>query len=106
MVKISEINSFSKQLVKEYKPRKVVLFGSYAAGKARDDSDVDLLVVLPFRGDRLQKTAEMITRLRPRFAVDIILRTPADLERRLRLNDFFLHEAINNGRLLYESSDS
>ena len=33
-------------LISEYKPRKIILFGSYACKKHTDDSDIDLLVVI------------------------------------------------------------
>jgi uncharacterized protein len=105
MVAIDEIRAFGRQLAAEYRPRRIVLFGSYAQGKARVDSDVDLLVVLPFKGSGISKAAEMIRRLRPRFAVDLVVRTPVDLERRLALNDFFLKEATRKGRVLYEAAD-
>lgn len=102
MVAISDINAFCQRLAAEYQPRRIVLFGSYARGKPRPDSDVDLLVVMPFKGNGVSKAAEMIRKLTPSFAVDLVIRTPAEVERRLALNDFFLKEATH-GRLVYEA---
>jgi predicted nucleotidyltransferase len=50
MVTVREIKAFCGRLAVEYRPSRIVLFGSYAHGKPRPDSDVDLLVVMPFKG--------------------------------------------------------
>jgi uncharacterized protein len=105
MVAVDDIRTFCHRLAVAYRPSRIVLFGSYARGQPRPDSDVDLLVVMPFKGSGVSKAAEMIRKLRPSFAVELVVRTPADVERRLAMNDFFLKEATL-GRLLYEASDA
>lgn len=105
MVAVRDIKAFCRRLAAEYRPSRIVLFGSYARGEPRPDSDVDLLVVMPFKGSGVSKAAEMIRKLSPSFAVDLVLRTPSDVERRVAMNDFFLKEATN-GRLLYEAPDA
>ena len=37
-------------IVRRYHPTRVILFGSYAHGRPDADSDIDLLVVMPYRG--------------------------------------------------------
>lgn len=105
MVALGDIKIFCRQLALEYRPRRIVLFGSYARGKPRPDSDVDLLVVMPFKGSGVSKAAEMIRKLSPSFAVDLVIRTPTDIERRVAMNDFFLKEATK-GKLLYEAPNA
>jgi len=105
MVALGDIKIFCRQLALEYRPRRIVLFGSYARGKPRPDSDVDLLVVMPFKGSGISKAAEMIRKLSPSFAVDLVIRTPTDIERRVAMNDFFLKEATK-GKLLYEAPNA
>jgi len=105
MVTPNEIRTFCQRLAVEYRPSRIVLFGSYARGRPRPDSDVDLLVVMPFKGNGVSKAAEMILKLRPSFAVELVIRTPTDVARRLAMNDFFLKEATR-GRLLYEAPDA
>ncbi len=104
MVALGEIKAFCRRLAAEYRPSRIVLFGSYAKGEPRPDSDVDLLVVMPLKGSGVSKAAEMIRKLSPSFAVDLVIRTPADVERRVAMNDFFLKEATS-GKLLYEAPD-
>ena len=106
MVASRRIREFSDRLVEEFRPRRVVLFGSYANGRPRQDSDVDLLVVLPFRGNAVRKAVEIVRTLRPEFAVDLILRTPQDFRRRLDENDSFLQDVDRRGKVLYEAADT
>ena len=69
MVTVNEIKSFCHRLAVEYRRSRIVLFGSYASGQTHPDSDVDLLVVMPFKGSGVSKAAEMIRKLVPSFAV-------------------------------------
>lgn len=105
MVAFSDIQEFSQTLVQEFHPRRVVLFGSHAAGRARDDSDVDILVTMDYEGNSLRAAAEIIRKVKPRFAVDLIVRTEREVQERIKQKDAFLAAATTSGRLLYESSD-
>jgi uncharacterized protein len=102
MVAPTQIREFSRRLAEEYRPKRIVLFGSHAKGSPRRDSDVDLLVVMPFSGNGMLKAAEIIRRLEPGFAVDLLVRTPRQVQRRLAANDFFLRQALADGTVLYE----
>ena len=97
------IRDFVRRVGQEFNPERVILFGSYAYGKPTEDSDVDLLVVLPFKGSGAMMAVEIMRRLKPRIPVDIVARTPEDMKRRLDLNDFFLEEITSKGEVLYES---
>lgn len=55
MTSMDEIQDFANLVADAFDPDKVILFGSYAEGTATSDSDVDLLVVLPFEGSNLDK---------------------------------------------------
>ncbi|HCQ04673.1 MAG TPA: hypothetical protein DIT99_30150, partial [Candidatus Latescibacteria bacterium] len=46
-------------IVTRFDPERIILFGSHAPGTVGKDSDVDLLVVMPFEGSRLQKQLEV-----------------------------------------------
>ncbi len=104
MVAFRDIQEFSEALVREFRPSRVVLFGSHAKGRARDDSDVDILVTMDYEGNSLRTAAEIIRKLKPRFAVDLIVRTEGELQERIKQDDGFLAGAAT-GRLLYEASE-
>ena len=106
MEKISQrtISSFARQVAKKFNPQKIILFGSYAYGKPTEDSDVDILVVMPFKGRNPEKATEIWMATKPRFPIDIMVRKPAELKKRLEMGDFFLREIVEKGKVLYEAS--
>jgi len=98
-----QIKSFGQRLAREFKPKKVVLFGSYAYGTASPDSDVDLLVVMPLNGNPVDKSVEMRLKLQPRFPLDLLVRTPAKIRERLAMGDDFIKDIFDKGKVLYEA---
>ncbi|MBI3153743.1 MAG: nucleotidyltransferase domain-containing protein [Chloroflexi bacterium] len=106
MEKISKraIQAFARKIAKEFKPQKIILFGSYAYGKPTEDSDVDVLVVISFTGQNPEKATEIWMATRPKFPVDIMVRKPAELKKRLQMGDFFLQDVVNKGKVLYEAA--
>jgi predicted nucleotidyltransferase len=103
MVDIEKIVDLSQKIVQAFHPERIILFGSYAYGTPAPDSDVDLLFILPFEGKSAYKSLEILNRVRPHFPVDILVRTPQQVRQRLTLNDFFLREILDKGRVLYEA---
>jgi predicted nucleotidyltransferase len=101
MVSIKTIMSVSDQIAREFQPEQIVLFGSHAYGTPRNDSDVDLLVVMPFEGHSAYMAITILDRVNPPFPIDLLVRTPEELRHRIALNDFFLREIIAKGSVLY-----
>ena len=89
LVPVSAIRCYVRQIAERFKPDKVILFGSYGYGHPTPDSDVDLLVVMPVRNE-LDQAVRIDEALDRGFALDLIVRTPRNLERRLRWGDGFL----------------
>jgi len=102
---MSKIEEFVRRIVDEYEPEKVILFGSYAYGGATEDSDVDLLVVMPKERCDLPKFAGIQTRLRPVFQLDLLVRSPEQLAQRIAWNDFFMRGVVEKGAVHYESAN-
>ena len=96
------IRRFARQVAERFQPEKIILFGSYAYGKPRPDSDVDLLVVLAFDGKGFRKSLEILNRVDPDFSVDIVARRPEDTARRYEEGDPLIREALDRGKVLYE----
>lgn len=98
-----KIREAATKIANEIDPEKIILFGSFAYGHPTPDSDVDLLVI--FESDlRAHKRVVQISEIlipRP-FPVDIIARTPAEIEERLELNDCFFKEIMTKGKIVYE----
>ena len=102
MVAFSTIQEIAGRIVKEFNPERIVLFGSYANGTARPDSDVDLLVVLPFEGKSFWKSLEISNAINPSFAMDLVARRPDDTAKRYALGDPLIKGALDQGKVLYE----
>ena len=102
MVALADIQHVTQKIVQAFDPERVILFGSYANGNPGDDSDVDLLVILPFTGKSLWKSVEIVNLVDPHFAVDLLVRDPRDIARRYSQGDPLVHDALDNGKVLYE----
>lgn len=102
MINFKDIRQYVRAVVRAFDPERVVLFGSYAGGHPTEDSDVDLLVVMSHEGRDVEQ-AFKIRRAIPRtFPLDLVVRTPASVQRRLRENDTFLTSIWRTGKTLYE----
>jgi len=106
MVEKKKIRELADRIAREFKPDKIILFGSHAWGRPGPDSDVDLLVIMKHEGAGLMVAAQIMEQTLPRIPVDIVVRSPEEVKRRLKFNDFFLQEIISQGRVLYESTDA
>jgi len=104
MVDTKHIQAFSNRIIAQFKPEKVILFGSHAYGNPGLDSDVDLLVIMNFDGKNAVKAAEILNTTNPNFPVDLIVRTPDQVRERLSLGDFFMKEILEKGTVLYEAA--
>ena len=98
-VKRSQIEAYCNVLAREFRPQKIILFGSYANGKPTLNSDVDLVVVMPFRGSDTKKVVQILTRVGAPFPMDLLLWKPERTQR----TDYFTREILTNGKVMYES---
>lgn len=101
MIQYQEIEAYAKELVAQFNPEKVVLFGSYATNEAGEDSDVDLLVIMPHSGKASRQALEIRRALSKRFPLDLVVQSPAEANRRLAAGDPFMINALKHGRMLH-----
>jgi predicted nucleotidyltransferase len=94
------------RIVSKLKPEKIILFGSYAYGNPTQDSDVDLLVIMNTKAKDVDRYVAVSNLLYPRqFPVDILVKTPKEIEAEARKkSNFFLREILKKGKVLYERS--
>lgn len=103
MIEMDRIRDLISQIVLEFSPQRVILFGSYAYGQPNVDSDVDILVVLPFEGKPVRKAIEIRNRVNARVPLDLLVRTPEQVADRIAQNDCFMREIVEKGHTLYEA---
>ena len=104
MVTREEIQATCDDIVREFAPLQVILFGSHAYGTPTEDSDVDLLVVMDIpKSEFLNKAIEIRQRISYRFGLDLLVRSPEEIAYRVSYNDWFLREITEKGELLHGS---
>lgn len=102
----AQIRQLSRRIAEHFSPDRIILFGSRAHGRAHADSDVDLLVVMQCDEPGARKAVEILNRVEPAFAVDLIVRTPQEISKRLAMQDRFLADVMHRGKVLYEAAHS
>lgn len=98
-----DIHHISEQIRKEFAPLKIILFGSHSWGTPADDSDVDLLVVAEFEGKPWRFAVDIRDRIKPTIPIDLLVRTPEQLQERLAKHDLLMTEIVTRGTVLYEA---
>ncbi len=97
---IDRIKTISQRLKKEYKAERVILFGSYAKGKATEDSDIDILIIAPTTErffERMATTLRIVRDLYGGLPLSPIVLRPDELEERRRKGDQFVGEILKEG---------
>ena len=97
------IDQVVKQIVEKFKPQKIILFGSYARGNPRPESDVDLLVVMDTSLREVQQSVEIHHSLNIMFGLDLLVYTPKHLKERAEMSDWFVLDILKEGKVLYEA---
>ncbi|MEK7658317.1 MAG: nucleotidyltransferase domain-containing protein [Patescibacteria group bacterium] len=99
-----KIKNIVDKIALEYKPEKIILFGSFAWGKPNQDSDVDLFVVKQSKKKRIDRERELRLKL---FgynfpAMDILIYTPEEVEKSVNeYKNLFIEDILRNGKVIY-----
>lgn len=100
---LKQIHTLAQDIAHKFHPQKIVLFGSYAYGTPTRDSDVDLLVIMRTQLRPVDQAAAIRRAVDAPFPMDLLVRTPEQLERRLHLGDSFVRDILSRGTVLYEA---
>lgn len=92
------------KLITHYKPKQIILYGSFAYGEPDGNSDIDLLILKETTESPLERRVHVRRlvadpgRLIP-FSPLVI--TPQELNQRLTIGDPFYQEILTRGKVLY-----
>jgi len=103
-IPMAAIRRFARRIAERFQPDKIILFGSYAYGKPHEESDVDLLVIMQAK-NAIDLAIRIKMAFKRLFSLDLIVRTPWQIERGLKDDDWFLREIIDKGKVLHEARD-
>lgn len=106
MKKQDTINAMAARLAKTLKPKQIYLFGSYAWGKPRKDSDIDLCLV--FQELKPQQVLPLMQQAHKELsdfghAKDIIVKSSQRMESLRQFSAPLESQILQKGKLLYES---
>lgn len=99
------IHNICDRIAEKFQPEQIFLFGSHAYGTPTAESDLDLLVVMPFVGSPLSQAVNISRQLNLMIPLDLMVRTRAQVNERLAMDDFFMREIIERGKVMYEAPD-
>lgn len=96
------LNRLVQRIVEEIKPLRVILFGSVARNNMNEESDIDLLVVMPEETHR-RRTAQLLYKNIRNIGVpfDILVVTNKDLEKHKDNAGLIYQEILSEGKEVY-----
>jgi predicted nucleotidyltransferase len=103
-VPMAAIRQYARQVAERFHPDKIILFGSHAHGTPHEDSDVDLLVIMPARNS-IDQAVKIRCAFDTPFAMDLIVRTPYQWGWRIAERESFSTEINTKGIVLYDKED-
>ncbi len=102
MINQDNIKRVAIQIGRAAHAERVILFGSYARGDAREHSDVDLLVIAQSDLPRHKRSRDLYKLFIPYpFAMDILVYTPQEIEERKESKISFVSTILKEGKTLY-----
>ena len=106
MIDSHKISEIATGIATKFNPHKIILFGSYANGTQKEDSDIDLLIIqntdLPIQNRGYEIRMSLIGTMIP---FDIVIYTESEFEQEKEKSSSFLNSAMKNSKLLYERSN-
>ena len=98
-----ELKRITEVIIREYKPQRVILFGSLAQGAVHEWSDIDLAVVKETQQRFIKRIGEVFELTRPRMALNVVVYTPEEVDRMEKEGHYFWRDEITGkGKVLYD----
>lgn len=103
LIDSNKINEIVTRIATKFNPDKIILFGSYANGTQKNDSDLDLLIIqdtdLPIHKRGYEIRMSLIGLKIP---FDILIYTMPEYEQEKDKSFSFINSALKNSKILYE----
>ncbi|HPJ43261.1 MAG TPA: nucleotidyltransferase domain-containing protein [Spirochaetota bacterium] len=102
MLSETKINSIRDIIIEKFDPAAIYLFGSYAKGEAREQSDLDLLIInrSSIPDDRVG--IEISKALFPRdYSLDLFVLNTDEMKKRLKNDSKFWNNILKHSKKIY-----
>jgi predicted nucleotidyltransferase len=100
------IKRLCQQIGSAFLPERIILFGSQAYGKPTEDSDIDLLIVMPYEGSHAAQAIRILNHLNVLAPIDLLVRSPEEVHERIEIGDSFMREIVGQGKVMYEATNA
>lgn len=98
-----ELRRITEIIIREYKPRRVILFGSLAQGDVREWSDIDLAIVKDTRRRFIDRIGDVLHLTHPQVALNVVVYTPGEVDGMIESDHYFwVDEITGKGKVLYD----
>lgn len=98
----TQVQQIIDELVRNYQPEKVILFGSRVVGKTHKWSDIDLVVIKKTNVRFYNRIGEALSAMPYDIPIDVVVYTPEEFEEIKQKSRFIKKEVIGRGRIVYE----
>ncbi|KKQ23502.1 MAG: hypothetical protein A3G45_01980 [Candidatus Staskawiczbacteria bacterium RIFCSPLOWO2_12_FULL_37_15] len=104
-----KIKNIIDEIVRQYRPEKIILFGSFVWGNPNKDSDIDLFIIKQSQKSRIERQRELRLKLFGSDfpAMDILVYTPEEVEKSINeYKNLFIEDILRHGKVLYSKPGS
>jgi len=102
LLKQRPANKIINRIIKEYIPKKIIVFGSYARGDLRQGSDLDLVIIKDTKEKFLKRMDKVLDLCDGEIAVEPLIYTQEEFDRMLLEGNVFLETVVKEGIVVYE----
>ena len=108
MYSVGEIRKIKDIILKVIDAEQIILFGSYARGDYKKDSDIDLMVILEKKINRKEKNRILdkmaVTFFENNLNIDLLIETKKDIEKYRNIIGTIIKPVLEQGRTLWKKN--
>ena len=98
-----ELKRITEIIIREYKPQRMILFGSLAQGTTHEWSDIDLAIVKNTRRRFIARIGDVFRLVHPQLALNVVVYTPKEVSGMVESGHYFWRDEITGkGKVLYD----
>lgn len=102
LLKQRKANKVINRIIKEYRPQKIIVFGSYARGDLHQGSDLDLVIIKDTKEKFLKRIDRVLDLCDGEIGVEPLVYTQEEFDRMLFEGNDFLETVVKEGVVVYE----